>query len=101
MKAGSFDFETQDVTLRGYRLPKGEVFIAVGLHRIEAAIKEGKASNIEHLIELVHSTDAIDYTYQAAKNEAEKAKSYLTQLAPSDYREALVQLIEFALARFY
>lgn len=46
MRDGRFDLTREDVLLSGFRLPKGEVFISTGLHRAEAAIKEGKSITV-------------------------------------------------------
>ena len=68
---------------------------------LREALKSGKTENITHLIEIVQTTDAILYTYEAAKREALRAKSYLSQIPFSIYREGLEKLVEFAIARYY
>jgi octaprenyl-diphosphate synthase len=68
---------------------------------IRSAIHHGKIDNVHTIIEMVKSTDAITYTYQVAQQQAKQALSYLEQVPPSIYRDALAELVEFAIARHY
>jgi len=66
---------------------------------LREAISTGKTENITSLIKIIESTDAIPYTYKAAQEEANHAKMYLEKIPPSSYRDALFQLVEFAISR--
>lgn len=66
---------------------------------LKRAIVEGTAENIEECIKIIESTDAISYTYEAAKRQALKAKEYVREIPGSLYRDGLLQLIDFAVQR--
>ncbi len=68
---------------------------------IRTAIENGDRSQIDVVVEIIQQTGAIDYTSQAAKNEAEQAKSALNCIADSDYKNALLALADFAVERSY
>jgi len=68
---------------------------------IRTAIENGDRSQIDAVVEIIQQTGAIAYTSQAAKNEAELAKSMLDCIADSDYKTALLSLADFAVERSY
>jgi len=71
------------------------------VEKLKQAMREGKSENALECIKMIELTDAISYTVDAAKQEASKAKDYLADVPESLYRDALVQLVEFAVARRY
>lgn len=58
---------------------------------IRQAIEHGEVARLADIVEIVRRTGAIAATREAARREAEHAASQLAQLAPSDYREALLE----------
>lgn len=58
---------------------------------IRQAIEHGEVARLADIVEIVRRTGAIAATRDAARREAEHAASQLSQLAPSDYREALLE----------
>lgn len=68
---------------------------------IREAIKTGSTQNLEAIIAIIESTDAIKYTANAAKQHAYKAQSTLTHIPDSPYRQALHDLTEFVVERNY
>lgn len=65
------------------------------------AIKTGSNKNLETILGIIESTDAIKYTADAAKHHAQKAKQALSHIAPSPYRKALEDLSDFVVERTY
>jgi len=65
------------------------------------AIKSGKTDNMNELIDIVKSTNAISYTYDIAKQQSILAIEYLKQIPSSPYRECLEKMVEFTIARHY
>lgn len=68
---------------------------------IRSAIENGDRSQIDAVVNIIKDTGAINYTSQAAKNEAEQAKASLEIIADSDYKNALLALADFAVERSY
>ena len=66
---------------------------------LRAAIENGDGSQINAVIGIIESTDAIAYTAAIAREEAQKAKSALEILAPTAYRSALEALADFSVQR--
>ena len=58
---------------------------------IRQAIEHGEVARLADIVEIVRRTGAIAATRDAARREAEHAASQLSQLAPSDYRQALLE----------
>lgn len=58
---------------------------------IRHAIEHGEVARLADIVEIVRRTGAIAATRDAARREAEHASSQLSRLAPSDYREALLE----------
>ncbi len=65
------------------------------------AITEGGKDIITDVIETIKSTDAIKYTAQVAKQEANLAIAALAELPESPYTEALYTLAKFSVDRNY
>ena len=68
---------------------------------IRQAIENGQRDKIDEIITIIEETGAIDYTAQAAKNEVNLAKSCLSVLPDSTYKQALTALADFAVDRNY
>jgi octaprenyl-diphosphate synthase len=67
--------------------------------RLHAIIEEGGLDQIDFVMEMIHASDAIEYTAQLARDEAQKAKAALAVIPSSPYRDALAELADFAVAR--
>lgn len=65
------------------------------------AIKTGSSKNLETILGIIESTDAIKYTADAAKHHAKKAMQSLSPIAASPYRKALEDLSVFVVERTY
>lgn len=63
------------------------------------AILHGSAENMTKVIEIIESTQAIEYTAQAAKQHAHEASKLLQGIPDSPYLNALTTLTEFVVER--
>lgn len=68
---------------------------------IRHAIKTGSSEHLNSIIGIIESTGAIEYTANAAKQHALNAKTTLTHIPESPYRQALHDLTEFVVERSY
>jgi octaprenyl-diphosphate synthase len=68
---------------------------------IREAIELGGRERIAEILEIIESTGAIAYTAQLAREEAKRAQQALLRIPPSDYREALTSLADYAVSRTY
>lgn len=68
---------------------------------IANAIRQGDASQLPAILEIVQTTGGMTYTLDCAKQQVQKAIAQLAALPPSTYTEAMRQLAEFSLARTY
>lgn len=68
---------------------------------IKEAISKGGLENLESIRLAIASTHAIKYTHEAAKQQAAEAKKALNKLNDSVYRQALHDLVDFAIHRDY
>lgn len=66
---------------------------------IRHAIQGGSIENMAHIIEIIESTGAIEYTANAAKQHAEKATDILSAIPESPYSKAMQTLAEFVVER--
>jgi len=66
---------------------------------IRRAIKTGARERLGDIQRVIESTDALAYTSHRARQHAEYAKQALQVLPPSDYRDALSYLADFAVSR--
>ncbi len=65
---------------------------------IRGAIETGDA-DFEAVARAIHATDALDYTRQAARAEADLAREALSSFPDSVYRETLLKFCAFAVER--
>ena len=68
---------------------------------IQAAISTGDRSQFDTIVAIIESTDSLAYTSRLARTYAAQAQQALELLPPSDYRNALSKLAEFAVSRTY
>lgn len=68
---------------------------------VRTAIEEGGREHIDGVLNAMIETGAIAYTAQQAQREAQMAIAALAPINPSAYRDALVDLAEFAVNRTY
>ncbi len=66
---------------------------------IREAIENGGLDKIEQIHEAIHSSGAVDYTSDCAKNEAKQAITALNFLTDSIYKDALIFLANFSVSR--
>ena len=68
---------------------------------VREAIEQGGRENIEAVVEAVRSCGALKYTAAKAQEYAAKAKRCLNLLPEGEYRSAMVDLADFAVARSF
>lgn len=68
---------------------------------IRTAIRAGSREYLDDILAAIRTTDALEYTMTQARSHAVSAKTHLTGLADSRYRQALLELVEFAVERTY
>jgi len=68
---------------------------------LKKAIESGNIEMIDGVIEIIKSTDAIEYTRNKAQQATEQAVHAIEQLPASEYRHALVGLAEYGLNRTF
>ncbi|MCP3687081.1 MAG: octaprenyl diphosphate synthase [Gammaproteobacteria bacterium] len=68
---------------------------------IRTAIKHGGLENIDEITGIINATGALNYTFDQAQVEADKAKSAIGFLPQSEYKQALMFLADYAVARNY
>ncbi|MBS0358207.1 MAG: polyprenyl synthetase family protein [Proteobacteria bacterium] len=68
---------------------------------IQESIQNSRFENMNLILEAIQSTEAIAYTYRVAEQEVDHAMTCLMKIPKSPYRDALEQLIQFALSRKY
>ncbi len=66
---------------------------------IREAIEKGDLAKIDQINEAIHSSGAIEYTSDCAKNEAQQAITALDFLADSEHKDALIFLANFSVSR--
>jgi len=66
---------------------------------LRLAIENGDRSAIGAVVEAIESTGALSYTAARAVEEAERAKTALAALPKSEWRDALMDLADFAVER--
>lgn len=67
--------------------------------RLQEIIEKGGLDEIDFVMQAIRTSDAITYTAQLARTEAELAKAALQGIPPSPYRTALADLADFSVAR--
>jgi octaprenyl-diphosphate synthase len=68
---------------------------------VRGALEQGGREHFAEIIEAVRATGALDAAMSAARGEADKARLALNALPHTQYREALIQLSDFAVTRRY
>ena len=68
---------------------------------VKLAIKEGGRDAFKSVLEAVHSTGALSYVRQRAKDEADAAREAIAALPNSKYKDSLLELSAFAVERSY
>lgn len=68
---------------------------------IRAAIKDGRRDQLDAILTAMDSVDAFSYTLERAQQYAEHAHNALAKLPDNEYRQALEQLVDFAVHRDY
>lgn len=66
---------------------------------VKSAIREGGSDQLPEIMEAIQSCGAIEQTRRVAAEEAELAKSSIYLLPPSQYKDCLIELADFAVAR--
>ena len=66
---------------------------------LQSIVENGGLEEIDFVMEMIRATDAIAYTEQLARSEAELAKAALQKIPDSPFREALTGLADFSVAR--
>lgn len=66
---------------------------------IKQGLKQGGLKHLPQVLDAIKETNAIEYTKQFAAKEIDTAISALQVLQPSIYKDALIELAEFALQR--
>jgi octaprenyl-diphosphate synthase len=67
--------------------------------RLEEIIENGGLDQIDFVMQTIQQTDAIDYTKEIARKEAELAKAAVKALPETPHRQALAALADFSVAR--
>ncbi|QEP44911.1 octaprenyl diphosphate synthase [Ectothiorhodospiraceae bacterium BW-2] len=68
---------------------------------VREVIEQGDRNRIDAILEAIEANRAIDYTLEAARNEAELALQQLTLLPDNDLKSALITLTRYAVDRTY
>ncbi len=68
---------------------------------VRNAIKQGGEGSLQAVLDVIQKTDALDYTRQKAEAESSMASAAISSLRNSNYKECLLQLATFAVARNY
>lgn len=66
---------------------------------VRRAIENGGRDEFAEVLAAIHATGALDETVRYAEAEVAAAKATLDRLPPSQYRDSLLQLSDFAVAR--
>ncbi|MGH8707517.1 MAG: polyprenyl synthetase family protein [Burkholderiales bacterium] len=66
---------------------------------VRRAIVEGGREDFAPVLEAIHATRALDYARAAARREVEQATRAIAALSPSEHRESLLELADFAVSR--
>lgn len=68
---------------------------------IRSAIENGEIEKLDEILEIVHQTGALQYSRDAAINEARTAITALAEVPDSAYTEALTNLAHFSVSRTF
>ncbi len=68
---------------------------------VRRAVQQGGLDDMEAVLAAIEDSGALEYTAQKAREQAARAIACLDHLPAGQYRDALVELTEFAVARTY
>lgn len=68
---------------------------------VRKAIEEGGLEDLQQVMQAIRETGALDYVRQQARREADIACAAISHLPPSNYKESLLQLSDFAVSRSF
>lgn len=68
---------------------------------IRSAVENGGIGEFEAILQALKETDALDYAKARAKSEADLACRAISGIPDSKFKESLIQLADFAVARNY
>ncbi|MFT0212589.1 polyprenyl synthetase family protein [Pseudomonas sp. F1_0610] len=68
---------------------------------VRQAIQKGGIEDLSQITQAVEASGALDYTAKLARDYAEKAINHLDILPESKYKQAMIELTQFAVARTY
>jgi octaprenyl-diphosphate synthase len=68
---------------------------------VRQAIETGDLTRFAEVLDSIRQTGALEYTRQQAMREAEEARTALSVLPDTNYRQSLLQLADFAATRQY
>lgn len=68
---------------------------------IRSAIENGGIEEFEAILQAMRETDALDYARSRARSEADLACRAIAEIPDSKFKESLIQLADFAVARNY
>jgi octaprenyl-diphosphate synthase len=67
--------------------------------RLQSIVEHGGLEEIDFVMQMIRTSDAIAYTERLARSEAELAKAALQKIPDSPFRKALAGLADFSVAR--
>jgi len=65
------------------------------------AIESGRIERLDEINQIINATGALQYTLDQAQSESTAAKNAIAGLEDSEYRQALMFLADYAVARTY
>ncbi|HQT26153.1 MAG TPA: polyprenyl synthetase family protein [Burkholderiales bacterium] len=68
---------------------------------IRSAIENGGIGEFEEILQALRETDALEYARTRARSEADLACQAISAIPDSSFKESLIQLADFAVARNY
>lgn len=68
---------------------------------VRQAIQKGGIEDLSSILEAVEAAGALDYTARLARDHADRAIACLDVLPDNEYRDAMIELTRFAVARTY
>ena len=69
--------------------------------QLRQVIKNGGEKDVDTVLKIIQSTDALQYTLDRARQESESAISALDVIADSAAKQSLIELSKFSVARTY
>lgn len=68
---------------------------------IRKAIEQGGLDELAPVLQTIRETGALDYVREQARKEADQARAAISHLPPSNHKDSLLQLTDFAVTRNY